>query len=86
MCLRSYNKAVHHYSEKFDVTTVPGLDNILAQLMMMLATAGSDEDLGVLVAWGTGSEIRISGSLEVVGNKMILSMCASKRHNDESSS
>ncbi len=53
---------------------------ILAQLMMMLATDGSDEVLGVLVAWRTGSELGISGSFEVVGSKIILSMCASKKH------
>ncbi len=52
---------------------------MLAQLMM-LATAGSDEELGVLVAWRIGSYLGISSNLEVMGSKMILSMCVSKRH------
>ncbi len=42
------------------------LDDVLAQLMM-IATAGSDEELGVLEAWRTSSELGISGSLKVVG-------------------
>ncbi len=46
--------------------TVLSLDDVLAQLMMR-ATAGSDEELGVLVAWRTASELRISGNLEIVG-------------------
>ncbi len=58
--------------------TVPGLGEILAQLMF--ATARSDEELGVLVVWKTGSKLAIVGNEEVVGSKLIFSMCESKRH------
>ncbi len=40
-------------------------------MILILGNAGSDEELGVLVVWRTGSELGISGSLEVVGSKMI---------------
>ncbi len=48
--------------------------------LMMLANVGSDEELCVLVAWRTSSELGIVGSKEVVGCKLIVLMCASKRH------
>ncbi len=43
----------------------------LSQLIMTLATAGSNEELGVLVAWRTGSELGSTVVWRTVGSRLI---------------